>query len=179
MLSVSPIANAANTDVKTPEQAVAEDILLTKIATEIGPGNYTGLQSWLSKNIKYREDRKSDDEWREPWQVIRDGYGACTAFSVVSLEIVKRMGVKDVFLLGVSRVGRNMGHVVCIFKTDKDARWQYYNFEKLENGPTSFRSLIDVVARECRYGSHIEYQLANRDRKNIPPAEEKNYGLTN
>ena len=167
--------SASNTHVKTPAEITAEDILLTKIATEIGPGNYKGLQDWLSKNIKYQNDRRSDDEWREPFQVLKDGYGACTAFSVVSLEILKRMGEKNVFLLGVTSVGRNMGHVVTIFKTNPEDVWRYYNFEKLEKGKVGFKDTIYAIARESRYGSHIEYQLADVNRKNVPQANEKDY----
>jgi len=170
-------AFAANTYVKTPAEAAAEDVQLKKIAAEIGPGNYKGLQDWLSKNITYRADRRSDDEWREPFQVLKDGYGACSAYSVVSLEILKRMGEKNVFLLGVSRVGRNMGHVVTIFKTSKTDVWQYYNFEKLENGKVGFKDTLYAIARESRYGSNIEYQLADVERKNVPPANEKNYDI--
>ena len=166
---------ASNTYIKTPAEVIAEDLQLKKIAAEIGPGNYRGLQKWLSTNIKYRSDRRSDDEWREPFQVLKDGYGACTAFSVVSLELLKRMGEKNVFLLGVTSVGRNMGHVVTIFKTNPTDVWQYYNFEKLEIGKVGFKDTIYAIARESRYGSHIEYQLANVERKNVPPAEEKNY----
>ena len=95
-------AFAANTYVKTPAEAAAEDVQLKKIAAEIGPGNYKGLQDWLSKNITYRADRRSDDEWREPFQVLKDGYGACSAYSVVSLEILKRFCNNIVFCFGCS-----------------------------------------------------------------------------
>ena len=70
-----------------------------------------------------------------------------------------------------------MGHVVTIFKTSKTDVWQYYNFEKLENGKVGFKDTLYAIARESRYGSNIEYQLADVERKNVPPANEKNYDI--
>lgn len=162
-------------EVKTVEEITLENVQLEAIAATVGKGNYKGLSEWLAKNIKWKEDRTPADEWKEPHTTLKDGTGDCEDYSILALEILKRMGVKDVFLLGVSRTDRNTGHVVTIFKESKDQAWRYYDFEKLKTGPIGFQELVYAVARECRYGSRIEYQLANSERKNVPPREEKNY----
>ena len=161
-------------DIKSPQYLMEEETKLQSIAKEIGPSNFQGLHRWLETNLRYKEDR----DWKEPLEIIQCGKGDCKNYGTLTLAILKHMGVKDAFLLGVCAKNRNLGHVVCFFRENKDQAWRYYSFEKLENGPKSFKDLPYVVARECRYGSRIMYQLANEDMKNIPPEEEKNYGLT-
>lgn len=162
-------------EIKTLAEIEAENIQLQAIAAEVGPGNYKGLSEWLSTHIKWKEDRTPADEWKEPHTTISDGTGDCEDYAVLALEVLKRIGVKDVFLLGIARIDRNLGHVVCIFKESNEQPWRYYDFEKLKTGPVSFRELLYTIARECRYGSKIGYQLADINRKNIPPGDEKNF----
>ena len=170
-------AGAAIIETKTVEEVAAENIQLQAIADEVGPGNFQGLSNWLSSHIKYKEDRTAADEWKEPHTTLKDGTGDCEDYAILALEVLKRMGVQDVFLLGVSRKSRSLGHVVAFFRVSKDQKWQYYDFEKLKMGTQTFEDLKYAVARECRYGSNIEYQLADRDRKNLPPVDEAKWGL--
>jgi transglutaminase-like putative cysteine protease len=149
------------------------------IAAKVGPGNFQGLADWLSAHIKYREDRTAADEWQKPIEVIRDGRDDCEGYAVVALECLYYMGVQEAYIMGVSRLDRKMGHVVCIFRAEKDQNWQFYDFEKLKQGPKDFKDLPYAVARESRYGSHIEYHLAHRDLSNITPQDEVTLGMHN
>lgn len=177
MLLASTTAGGYSLEVTTPEEAATESMQLQKIADKIGMGNIKGLEQWITKNIKYRADRTARDEWKEPRTTLADGTGDCEDFATLQLELLKKLGITEVFLLGVSRVGRNLGHVVCFFRVAKDSNWQYFDFEKLKQGPRSFKELRDWVARDCRYGSKIDYQLAKPDRTNLTRSEEASFGL--
>jgi hypothetical protein len=170
-------ANAYIIETKTAEETAVENVQLQQIADEVGVGNYKGLSRWLATHIRYKEDRTPADEWKEPHTTLTDGTGDCEDYAILTLEVLKRMGIHDVFLLGVSSKTRNIGHVVTIFRENKKQVWSYYNFEKLETGKQKFDDLVYAVARECRYGSKIEYLLADGNRKNVPPSEEKANGL--
>ena len=161
----------------TPEQLKAEDAQLQKIADEIGPGNYKGLERWLTVHMHYREDRSKADLWHEPSQIIAEGRGACTAYGTLALAILKHMNTKECYLLGVSPMHSNHGHVVAIFRDKVGDYWRYYDFEVLKSGSRDFKGLYELVGRTTRYGSHVEYKLANRDMKEIKPEEEASYGI--
>jgi len=173
----NPKAVSYVTETKTPEEAASESIQIQSIADEVGTGNYQALSRWLSVNIRAREDRTLADEWKEPHTTLADGTGDCEDYAVLTLEILKRMGVQDVFLLGVSSTTRNAGHVVAFFRENEEQPWQYYDFEKLKGSTKNFKDIVNAVARECRYGSRIQYLLADRDRKNLPPSDEQAHGL--
>ena len=149
------------------------------IADEIGLGNYKVLATWIHANLRYKTDRTSADEWKEPELTLKDGTGDCEDFALLAIAYLNLSGVQDDFILGVSPRYRNNGHVVCFFRTDPTQNWQYYSNDDgiLHQGPKDFKDLPSDVGRMMRYGNQIDYQLASRDNKNITPAEEVGYGL--
>lgn len=152
-------------------------LTVKEVALEINVGDTVALQNWMSSNIKYKADKKDSEDWAGSEETLRRGYADCEDYAILATEVLKEWGFVDVFILGVSKVGRNVGHVVCIFRTSKEQPWMYYDFEKLKKGTQLFKDMPQAIATECRYGSKIEYRLANKDIKDVPKSEEVRYGL--
>ena len=152
-----------------------------QLADTIGARNYDGLCTWIHKNLPYKEDRVKADEWKEPDVTLRDGYGDCEDLAGVALEVMILWGVKDSYFMGVSKVSRNLGHVVAFFRDKPEDEWRIFSNDdpQLYAGGRTLDSVMHRVGSLMRYGSDLEYQLAkdNSGKSNIPKSEEASYGL--
>ena len=48
---------------------------------------------FVNQNVAYRAD--IIDEWKLPWETLRDGYGDCEDMAILSLSILRNMGVES------------------------------------------------------------------------------------
>jgi hypothetical protein len=166
----------------TPQQTkplLTTDQVLDLAITDITIGNYKGIAQWVHGHLRYRTDRTKADEWKEVEQTLRDGYGDCEDLAQVHLALLIRMNVKDCFILGVTKKSRNFGHVVCFFRTGDYEPWLFYSNDDaiLYKGGLTLQELINSVGDIIRYGSNLDYQLANNKLENIPKEDEAFYGL--
>lgn len=149
--------------------------MIQSISDTVGVNNFDGLAKWIHTNLPYKTDRVKADEWKDPIKTICDGTGDCEDLALVALAVLKLWGIQENYLLGVSKNGRNLGHVVCIFRIRPELGWMYYSNDDnfVHQGPMEFKDLPYQVAREMRYGSDIGWELADCDNKNLPPGEER------
>ena len=150
-----------------------------QLADTIGARNYDDLCTWLHKNVPYKTDRTAADEWKEPEDTLKDGYGDCEDIASVAREVLRIWGVQDDYILGVMKVGRNYGHVVCFFRDVPTDEWRFFSNDdaSLHRGGFNLPDLVRSVGSIMRYGSNLEYKLANRDNVEITKEEEAAYGL--
>lgn len=181
LLAVSLLfASCANVAAREPvfDSSLTEEQMIQKIVDETKTPD--GLNLWVTKHLRYRTDRTAADEWKDPKVTLTDGYGDCEDLALVYLYVLREMGFVDVYLMGVAKKSRNLGHVVCFFRETSDSDWLIASNDDKGYYRVQGRTLKDVMLRVgsmMRYGSDLEYQLANRYNKNIPKEEEAAYGL--
>lgn len=147
---------------------------IQKIVEEIG--DYHNLPQWFKNHFSYRKDTSKEYEWREIDQALSDGFGDCEEYAEIARECLRIMGYNDVFLLGVHN--KYEGHVVCIFKTETDTHWQFFDFGVLKQGVEEFDKMPTLVSMQNQMGNrNISYKLANKFQQNIPPEEEIDYNI--
>lgn len=61
------------------------------------------VSSFVNQNVTYRMD--AIDQWKLPWETLRDGYGDCEDMTVLGLSILRNMGVE-------SYMAVELGHVL-------------------------------------------------------------------
>jgi hypothetical protein len=152
-----------------------------QLADTIGARNYDGLCTWIHQNLPYKTDRTAADEWKEPAKTLQDGTGDCEDLAGVALEVMILWGVKDSYLMGVSNVARNTGHVVAFFRDKPEDDWRIFSNDDatLWKSGKTLDSVMRTVGSFMRYGSNLEYKLAkdNSGKSNIPKEAEASYGL--
>lgn len=169
-------ATLPNSPATTPDGIVYTPQM---VADEVGSRNYDALCTWIHTHLTYRSDRTAADEWKEPEVTLADGTGDCEDLAQVSLEVMRLWGVKDAYLMGVSNVTRNNGHVVSFFRDKPTDDWRIFSNDdaKLHSGGRTLNDVMHSVGSMMRYGSNLEYLLANNRNENIPPEAREEYGL--
>lgn len=61
------------------------------------------VSSFVNQNVTYRAD--AIDQWKLPWETLRDGYGDCEDMAVLGLSILRNMDVE-------SYMAVELGHVL-------------------------------------------------------------------
>lgn len=150
-----------------------------QVADTVGIRQYDALCTWISKNLTYRTDRTAADEWKDAPVTLKDGVGDCEDLALVALEVMRIWGVKDAYLMGVAATSRKLGHVVAFYRDKPEDEWRFFSNDDshLYAGGRTLDDMMHSVGRIMRYGSSLEYQLANNKNENIPPEARAGYGL--
>lgn len=113
------------------------------------------VSEFVGDNIEYRCDRF--DDWKLPWETVRDGYGDCEDKAILAQAMLTSMNIDSVLVLTAHHVlvavntGETYGYGVW-----HDGKW--YQFMELDGGRTPGTTQVNPVYLTMDSGFNI-YQL--------------------
>ncbi len=85
------------------------------------------LKEWMHVNLRYIPDKYA--EWKQPWEMIKDGGGDCEDYAILAALFLNKLGYRtNIVGLFYQQDGKSRGHAICVFQ-EKDGTWSFFSDE--------------------------------------------------